>query len=107
MNTRRFAAHFIYLSENEVYKLHFVELNDRNQILRIAPLSEEIARTSFFSGSIFIANPGEPFSIETFRNQKLNHDKSVELYRSNSVNFFSPELGTSNCRSDRHIQRLG
>ena len=50
---KRYAAHYILMQPNRVFKQHYIELDDDNCILKVAPLTEEIAGTAFYDGIIF------------------------------------------------------
>ena len=50
---KRFAAHYIYLGEENIYKQHYLELDENNLIKGVFPLEKEIAGTVFYNGILF------------------------------------------------------
>ncbi len=50
---KRFAAHYIFLGEEKIYKQHYLELDENNCISGIFPLENEIAGTVFHNGVLF------------------------------------------------------
>ena len=106
---KRLASHFIFLPQHELFRLHYIELNERNIIEKIAPLNEEIASTSFFSGYLFVINSGMIFSPTGFFEQNFDIEQPVSVYHANSLpsDCSSPELGASYGGCNGHIQRIG
>ena len=51
---KRFAAHHVFLSPDNIFKLHCVELDDDNRFQNIFPLTKEIASTSFYNGTLLL-----------------------------------------------------
>lgn len=87
---KRYAAHYILIQPYCLLKQHYIELDANDCILKIAPLTEEIAGTVFYDG-ILIVYPSKP---------------SVFIYQLTGINLSSSELGTSDCGSHCHVQRL-
>lgn len=126
---KRFAAHYIFISPDQVYKLHFLELDDNNCIKGVFPLASETANTSFYNGILFPIKTDlviESFSIlhQIKKLQKQNpkatifdllsqleivetrNDKPVSVVRLDGIDLLSSKLGASDSGSDCHIQRL-
>lgn len=102
---KRFAAHFIRTSPDRLYKLHYIELDERNLIRKIAPLESEICSTAFYNGTIFVSNR-EDFPESADPADFADPDKPVFLFLFASEADPSAEFGTGNCRSNGYIQRL-
>lgn len=98
---KRFAAHYLFFSPEEYYKLHYIELDADNIIQKIAPLESEIANTSFYNGIIFVCpqSPEKDF-IHAFSKAP------VALYHSESIDLLSSEFRAGDGSSDRDVQRL-
>jgi hypothetical protein len=80
---KRFAAHYIFIPPNQTFKLHCVELDDKNRFSKVFPLEKEIANTSFFNGVLFLSNNelSDSFlqSLENFQQlENLNLPKIKE-----------------------------
>lgn len=102
---KRFAAHYIYFSTSEYYKLHYIELDENCYIRGVFPLESEIAGTSFFNGTIIVVNTDTEFNINHLPENQIDLSKPVVLYHS-AINLLSPEFSTGNSRGDSYIQRL-
>jgi hypothetical protein len=102
---KRFAAHYLFLSLDRFYKLHYIELDDRNYIQTIAPLQSEIAQTSFFNGVIVVSN-NDFLSAGDLKFLSFNSGEPVRLYHLSGFHLSPPEFGAGNGGSDCHIQRL-
>lgn len=83
---KRFAAHRIFISPQEVYSLHYVELDDQSYLKGIYPLEKEVAGTAFYNGTLFLSNERE-FNPEK---QPVNRDEPVYIFHSESADC-SPE----------------
>ncbi|GHT77445.1 hypothetical protein AGMMS50262_18470 [Bacteroidia bacterium] len=59
---KRFAAHYVFLPPDNLYKLHCVELDDGNRLQDIFPLTEEIASTTFYNGTLLVLKAKDDFS---------------------------------------------
>ena len=121
---KRYAAHYILVQPNCVLKQHYIELNDNNCILKVAPLTEEIAGTAFYDGIIFpssLEQINQPMLVELQIQKNYNsftevlfnsgiiaseHDSPVFIYQLRGIDLSSPEFGASDCCSHCHIQRL-
>ena len=55
---KRFAAHYIFLGKENIFKQHYLELDENNLVRGVFPLEKEIAGTVFHNGILF------PVSIE-------------------------------------------
>jgi len=119
----RISAHYILLSPRQVLKLHYIELDESNNIVKVAPLTEEIAGTAFYDGILFPSN--EEIDTETlhkilkqknempvtealFQSDLIASDnrQAVFIYQLTGVNLSAAKFGTSDCGSHCHIQRL-
>ena len=49
---RRIASHYILYQH--CYRLHYVELDERNVVVALHPLQEEIAGTAFYDGILLL-----------------------------------------------------
>ena len=120
---KRYAAHYILLSPDKIFKQHYIELDDNNKIARIAPLTNEIEETSFYNGILFPST--KEVSTQTLIDLEIKGDfmlvadtlfnsniiaseyaEGIFIYHLDGINLFSPELCTSNGCGDCHIQRL-
>lgn len=121
---RRFASHFIYY--NGFYRMHYVELDENNQVRGIYPLKEEIAETVFYNGIIIIVRdiinlPDLLRRLEEIQKDKPEVDfrmllkaanfivpasEPVALFHFDCAPFSSPKFGTYNSSGNCHIKRL-
>ncbi len=120
---KRYAAHYTLLFPNQILKQHYIELNEKNQITVVAPLTEEIAGTVFYDGIIF-PSPIEHLDFNNIIGElgyfptkiaqylfELGIIASIEtfpvfIYILSGVDFSSPEFGTNNRGRDCDIERL-
>ena len=120
----RFSAHYILLSPKQVLKLHFIELDDRNKIAKVSPLTEEIAGTAFYNGIIFpsLLKQINLQMLVELQNQKnylsiadilfksgivaSEDDFPVFIYQLRGIDLSSPEFGAGDSCGNCHIQRL-
>ena len=108
---------------DRILKLHYLELDDNNKIVRIAPLTEEISGTSFFDGILFPSlKVIDTQSLITLLEQDNNesiidllfksgivapiNEFPVFIHQLTGINLSSSEFGTSDSCRDCHIQRL-
>lgn len=57
---RRIASHYILYQH--CYRLHYVELDERNVVVSLRPLQEEISGTAFYDGILLLwPQSKEPF----------------------------------------------
>jgi len=90
---KRYAAHYILLLPNdEVFKQHYIELDDNNQIVKIAPLVEEIEGVAFYNGTLLVVATGRA--------------NDAIIYHLDGINLSTAELSASNSSGNCHIQRL-
>ena len=125
---RRVAAHFIFY-RNEVFHMHYLELDDTVQVSGIYPFREEIAGTVFVDGIVFPV-PRRYSYDALFLKERLLHlhrkdtaagwacllsrllvfskdDLSpVDLFRLHGVDLATSELRTNNGCGDCHIVRF-
>lgn len=104
---KRLAAHRIYVSPEETYKLHYIELDENQNLRGIFPLEGEIARTAFYNGTLFLSNTSEWENINDWAIHKLNSQKPVYIFHSELTDCTPTELRTNNSSSDCYVQRLG
>ena len=67
---KRFAAHHVFLSPDNIFKLHCVELDDDNRLQNLFPLTKEIASTSFYNGTLLLIRP-EDYSENLLQNTSI------------------------------------
>ena len=120
---KRYAAHYILVQPCCVLKQHYIELDDNNFMLKIAPLTEEIAGTAFYDGILFPPNNEiDKKTLHKIFKQKNNfsvtealfqsgliasgNQQAVFIYQLTGINLSSPELSTNDCCCRCHIQRL-
>jgi hypothetical protein len=103
---KRFAAHRIVISPEEIYPLHYVELDDANILQGIYPLKKEIACTAFYCGTLFLSNEKEITEQTGWKNHELDSTQPVFVFHSESMNYSPAEFGTDNSCGNAHIQRL-
>ncbi|MDL2322541.1 hypothetical protein LJC52_00970 [Bacteroidales bacterium OttesenSCG-928-A17] len=103
---KRLAAHRIFISPEETYKLHYVEFDENQNFQGIFPLKEEIAQTAFYNGTLFLSNTAQWEEIENWTDHKLTPKNPVHVFHSESTDCTPAELGTSNSSGDSYIQRL-
>jgi hypothetical protein len=53
---KRFAAHYIFLPINHLYKLHLIESDENRNLKALCRLNQELAATEFFNGVILAVN---------------------------------------------------
>ena len=121
---KRYAAHYILLSPDRIFKQHYIELDNDNKIMKIARLDEEIENTCFYNGILF------PSSSENINRQTLidldikwnfkeaidvlfksgivasENANNVFIYHLDGINLSPTKFRTSNGGSHGHIQRL-
>lgn len=128
---RRIAAHYIYCGR--VYRMHYLETDDRGCLQGIYPLEEEIAGTAFYDGILIpfpvnenyasseafvysvAENPtlckgGKEVVFEAFAESRITEDirpgTPVCLFLFHGISLTTPELGADNRCGNGHIQRL-
>lgn len=126
---KRFAAHYLFLPVDKLFKLHSIELNDDKQIMKISPLDREMANTFFCNGLIWAVNENTFSSLEEVARiwkdilcrfpetalpellkylslKEIAGGNSVDLYHLDGIDLLSAKFRTDNCGSYCHIQRL-
>ena len=126
---RRFSAHYILLPVSNIYKLHYIELDERMLLKSINPLENEVANTSFYNGVLLVANtttfssPQEVNAIcEGFQRQfpeatlsefiahlqldEITEDTPVAIYHLDRIDLLSAKFRTNNSSGNCYIQRL-
>lgn len=110
---RRIASHFLYW--RQLYRMHYVELNDNGAFVRICPLEGEIAGTEFYDGTLFLLPVGTELSIDNFiasrdywltLSDTLEPGTPVQVFRLSGVSLTTPEFGTDHSGCNGHIERL-
>ncbi|MDL2265102.1 hypothetical protein LJC57_09455 [Parabacteroides sp. OttesenSCG-928-G07] len=106
----RFAAHFVWYKQ--VYKMHYIELQDDGTFLGVFPLNEEIESTSFYDGILIPllteTKPEQAILFETWKDltAKISEGSSVSIYRLTGLDATAAKLGTDDGRGNCHIERL-
>jgi len=126
---RRFSAHYIAFSVQNIRKLHYIELYDQMQLKNISPLTNEIAYTSFYNGVLLVVNttifsssqelnaicenflkqsPSATLSefIEHLQLEEITEGDLVAIYHLDGIDLLSTKLRANNSCSNCHIQRL-
>jgi|GEM_PF-2385137 len=125
---KRYAAHYIILSPDEIYKQHYIELNHDRVIVEVAPLTEEISDTAFYNGILLPVFSDSVFSREfpgimsdyflTYPQKNIIDllkslsikvsvgEASVILFQLDCIQLLPSEFGTNNSGSHCHVQRL-
>ena len=124
---KRFAAHYIYLSTNRIYKLHYIELNENNELSNIHPLITEIAGTSFYNGILILLKENyTPIQLlnlikekkdiypeksafdllDSIPFQEIKTQDRVHIFSLPGIDLLAAELSTNNSSCSSYIQRL-
>lgn len=124
---KRFSSHYIFLPPSHIFKLNYLEINDKGQINCIQKLNHEISNTAFFNGILIISKEelNTNLLIEYLQKEKkknpdnsvfdlleeqnfseLKKEDSVFLYILDGINLLTTKLGTCNSRSDCYIKRI-
>jgi hypothetical protein len=103
---KRLAAHRIFISREEKYTMHYVELDGQNYLRGIYPLEKEIAGTAFYNGTIYLSNREEIPEHFNWNTNRLDRNKPVFVFHSDSIEAPPPEFGTGDSRSNTYIQRF-
>ena len=91
---RRIAAHYVWCKQ--VYRMHYIELDDNGVFHGVYPLNEEIAGTAF----------KQVMGSWPVLTEKITPGCSVHIYRLSGIPLASAKLGTDHGCSDGHIERL-
>lgn len=126
---RRIAAHYIVCREN-VFRLHYIELDNNGFIKDIYPLKQEIARTEFYDGILFpvlrASDRDAGWVKDCLSQQHLIYPEKdcfgllelldlaskeenkipVDLFRLYGSGLASPEFGADNSCGNCYIERL-
>lgn len=107
---RRIAAHYIYC--HQIYRMHYLELDDDGLFQGIFPLTEEIAGTAFYDG-ILIPLPsdiesGYPFIWKEWQvlTKAVVPGVWVGIFRLGGIPFATAKLGTYDSSCNGYIERL-
>lgn len=104
---KRYAAHRIYISPSEQYKLHYIQLDERGMVQALMPLEEELYNTEFYNGTIIVSNREQLTIDELLSNgEAADLSREVHLFTIDRIDLTSAKLGADNSRSHCHIQRL-
>lgn len=128
---RRIAVHYIYCGR--VYRMHYLEVDDRDCLRGIYPLEEEIAGTAFYDGILIPVAFNEKYAstkafvyslaenptlckgnkeslFEILAESRITEDITpgmpVCLFLFHGISLTTPELRADNRCSNRYIQRL-
>jgi hypothetical protein len=126
---KRFAAHYIFLPVNRLYKLHRIELSENRQLEALVPLEQETASTVFLNGVILAVNentfrsaaelhlimencllqyPGITL-FELFERlilKEIKAESPVNLYHLDGIDLLTAKFRTDNSCRDCYIQRI-
>ena len=94
---RRIAAHYVWCKQ--VYRMHYIELDDNGAFHGVYPLNEEIAGTAFYDGVLVPVLSSEP--AIGFKQVMGSWPALTE-----KIPLASAKLGTDHSCSDGHIERL-
>lgn len=108
---KRFAAHFVWYKQ--VYRMHYIELDDEGIFRGIYPLEEEIAGTAFYDGVLLPLLSMEPVAgfseiVDAWPDLtgKVIPGSLAHVYRLGGIPLASAKLGTDHGCSDGYIERL-
>ncbi|MDH6534191.1 hypothetical protein D0T51_06740 [Parabacteroides sp. 52] len=106
---RRLASHYIWW--RDVYRLHYLELDDANRLVGVYPLTEEMAGTVFVEGILLPVLAEETKVEEKMPHWKLLTEKVeigsfIQVYHLQGLELTAAKLGTYDGGSHCHIQRL-
>lgn len=108
---RRVAAHYVWCKQ--VYRMHYIELDDEGAFCGIYPLNEEIAGTAFYDGVLVPVLSSEPaicfkqvVEFWPVLTEKIICGCPVSIYRLSGIPLASAKLGADYGCSDGHIERL-
>lgn len=108
---RRLASHYIWYKE-KVYRLHYLEIDNRNCLKGIFPLTEEIPGTEFYDGVLIPIPCGDDPGKESLLREwcrftgKIKHDTPVQIFHLSGIDQASAKLGTDDGSGRCHIERL-
>lgn len=125
---QRVASHYIF-HRNEVYRMHYLELDDRLCVSGIYPFREEIAGTVFVAGIVFPVPQVGSYDATTLQERFLQlhredgsagwpvllsrllassdaENTPIDLFRLSGVGLASPEFCANDGCGDCHIERL-
>lgn len=107
---RRIAAHYIWYQR--VYRMHYIEVDDKGLFRGVYPLDEEIAGTAFYDGVLI---PVQPDTMPDFRlladtwislTGMVAVGSPVRIFRLGGIPLASAKLGTDHGSSDGYVERL-
>lgn len=107
---RRFAAHYVWYKQ--VYRMHYIEVDDGGLFCGIFPLEAEIAGTAFYDGVLIPVLPGMAIDFQSMTNtwrdwtENVSIGSPAQVYRLTGIPLASAKLGTDHGCSDGHIERL-
>lgn len=126
---KRFAAHYIFLPANHLYKLHLIESGENRHIKALCPLRQEIAATEFLNGVILAVNentfrsdnelllimedclhqyPGITFFelLERLALKEINYGSPVSLYHLDGIDLLTAKFRAGNSCRDCSVRRI-
>lgn len=109
---RRYAAHYIWFA-GEIYRMHYIELDDNGLLCGIFPLEEEIASTMFLDG-VLVPLPSHLEGLSYSDIVVSWRDMSAEVTKGSPVNVYllggiplsAAKLGTDNGCGYGYVKRL-
>jgi hypothetical protein len=126
---KRFAAHYIFLPTNRLYKLYRIDLGENRQLEALYPLEQETASTVFLNGVILAVNentfrsddelylimenclrryPGITLFelLERLILKEITVGNPVNLYHLDGIDLLTAKFRADNTCRDCHIQRI-
>jgi hypothetical protein len=126
---KRLAAHSVYWGSADVFKLHYIELDENQLITCIEPLENEIASTSFYNGILFVFPTGTFASVaelkeriqnirqqfssisvselfQKLQTEEIKRGEPVQIFHLDGIDLLSAKFRTSDGCGDCYIQRL-
>lgn len=107
---RRLASHYIWYKQ--VYRLHYIEVDDDGGFVGVFPLKEEIAGTSFHDGVLVpllsTDDTNTPDSIKNWKNitKQIERGMVIHIYQLSGIDGTAAKFGTYNSGSHSNIKRL-
>lgn len=107
---RRFAAHFVWYKQ--VYRMHYIEVDDLGLFHGVFPLEEEIAGTAFYDGVLIPVLPGTTVDFKSLVERwetwtwEICVGMPVQIFRLSGIPLASAKLGTDHGCRDGYVERL-
>lgn len=107
---QRFAAHFVWCQQ--VYRMHYIEVDDQGLFRGVFPLEEEIPGTAFYDGVLIPVLSGTTIDFKSLVQmwetwtQEICVGVPVQIIRLSGIPLASAKLGTDHGCRDGHVERL-